>query len=468
MENKAPNGKPSNLTPEQYRLVRTPAFKKWFGDWENSPETASKVVDENGEPLVMHHCTNSKWNVYNKNEEIYLADYSLDNGPNSCHYDKLLFCKIVKPLDVSDIYPPDYGDDYTPHTLTEWKKILSDRGFNVSKLKFDSGLKKYGELNMYGWNEPGNTDYKYNFWTLIWRTMNSDGGKLWKGNGNFIEELKRQGFDGILSIPEEGVGVKIAFESTQIKLADGSNTTFDSSNPDIRFDDGGSVYNTGILRRSLNPYGAIGVIPEDIHNKQGLWQNYGQYDEIKAEKIYGEPEYSGYYLDKDGNTIRDIKTGDQLFDTWEDEGDGDKRVAATISNEQLKNDLIESFKTKEGKIYLSEVIAALPKNSDGSITAYRIGEIGDGIQSYTVSEGMAKTFSNQGTDIMPSGLTSLPREGYKEFGLLPTNVVKINPEWIVAWSPYDKELLVKSKYVKFSDGGSLNSFQQLANRYNGK
>ena len=30
----SPNGKPSNLTPEQYKLVRTPAFKKWFGDWE--------------------------------------------------------------------------------------------------------------------------------------------------------------------------------------------------------------------------------------------------------------------------------------------------------------------------------------------------------------------------------------------------------------------------------------------------
>ena len=30
----APNGKPSNLTPEQYKLVRTPAFKAWFGDWE--------------------------------------------------------------------------------------------------------------------------------------------------------------------------------------------------------------------------------------------------------------------------------------------------------------------------------------------------------------------------------------------------------------------------------------------------
>lgn len=30
----APNGKPSNLAPEQYRQVRTPEFKKWFGDWE--------------------------------------------------------------------------------------------------------------------------------------------------------------------------------------------------------------------------------------------------------------------------------------------------------------------------------------------------------------------------------------------------------------------------------------------------
>ena len=30
----APNGKPSNLAPEQYRQVRTPEFKRWFGDWE--------------------------------------------------------------------------------------------------------------------------------------------------------------------------------------------------------------------------------------------------------------------------------------------------------------------------------------------------------------------------------------------------------------------------------------------------
>jgi hypothetical protein len=46
---------PSNLTPEQWRQVRTPEFKRWFGDWENDPENASKVVDKNGEPLVVWH-----------------------------------------------------------------------------------------------------------------------------------------------------------------------------------------------------------------------------------------------------------------------------------------------------------------------------------------------------------------------------------------------------------------------------
>ena len=53
----APNGKPSNLNHEQWHLVRTPEFKAWFGDWENDPASSSKVVDENGEPLVVYHGT---------------------------------------------------------------------------------------------------------------------------------------------------------------------------------------------------------------------------------------------------------------------------------------------------------------------------------------------------------------------------------------------------------------------------
>ena len=37
--------------------TRTANFKRWFGDWENDPENASKVEDENGRPLVVYHGT---------------------------------------------------------------------------------------------------------------------------------------------------------------------------------------------------------------------------------------------------------------------------------------------------------------------------------------------------------------------------------------------------------------------------
>ena len=207
------------------------------------------------------------------------------------------------------------------------------------------------------------------------------------------------------------------------------------------------LFNIGILRRSLDPFGAEGVIPTDVHTKQYQWQNYGQDDEVEAEIIYGKPDNYGYYNDKDGNPITDIRTGDYIKDEWDYDNDAE-RIKATISNEQLKNNLIDSFSTEEGKEYLKEVVSALPKNPDGSITAYRIGQIGDGAKSYTLSEGMAKTFSNQGTDIMPAGLPSLPNKGYSDFGALPLNVVNIDTKGIVAWCPYDSEILVESKYVK--------------------
>jgi len=46
--------RPSNLSPELQAMVRTPEFKEWFGDWENDAESASKIVDENGEPKLVY------------------------------------------------------------------------------------------------------------------------------------------------------------------------------------------------------------------------------------------------------------------------------------------------------------------------------------------------------------------------------------------------------------------------------
>lgn len=61
---KAPNGKKSNLPEKQWLMVRTYSFKKWFGDWEASKESASKILDENGEPLIVYHGTDKKFNEF--------------------------------------------------------------------------------------------------------------------------------------------------------------------------------------------------------------------------------------------------------------------------------------------------------------------------------------------------------------------------------------------------------------------
>lgn len=61
----APNGEPTNLTERQWLQVRTDAFKEWFGDWENEPEEASQMKDENGEPKVFYHNTNADFFAFN-------------------------------------------------------------------------------------------------------------------------------------------------------------------------------------------------------------------------------------------------------------------------------------------------------------------------------------------------------------------------------------------------------------------
>ena len=76
----APNGKPSNLSPGQYFQVRTNEFKTWFGDWEKTPEKASKVVDENGEPQVVYHGTQNKFTKFEPRYSSGSGDMELYMG----------------------------------------------------------------------------------------------------------------------------------------------------------------------------------------------------------------------------------------------------------------------------------------------------------------------------------------------------------------------------------------------------
>jgi hypothetical protein len=185
----APNGKPSNLNPEQYKLVRTPAFKKWFGDWEYDPKNASKVIDKNGEPLVVYHGTENQFNIFK------------EKGKGN----RVLGYFFTDDRDFSE----NYGET----------KLYF---LNIKNIKFYSA-KKFDETNT---KENMNNGY-----------WDKEKQKLLENSYNGILIDRNDFFAGFNIIRKDFV----AFEPNQIKLADGTNTTFDSSNPDIRYKQGGKV-----------------------------------------------------------------------------------------------------------------------------------------------------------------------------------------------------------------------------------
>ena len=65
----------------------------------------------------------------------------------------------------------------------------------------------------------------------------------WENTNTIIQSLLKIGIDGFeYENKYEGKGKSyIVIQPNQIKLADGTNTTFDSNNPDIRFMAGGQI-----------------------------------------------------------------------------------------------------------------------------------------------------------------------------------------------------------------------------------
>ena len=138
---KAPNGKDSNLSERLWCVVRTEAFKNWFGDWENNPANASKVVDENGEPKVMYHGTPYGGFYTFKAESYFTADKEYADiyqtpsaSSNRSYYDPAtnpmtyeVFLNIKKPFDTRK---PEIRKIFENEFYRKWGNgaPLSDKG----------------------------------------------------------------------------------------------------------------------------------------------------------------------------------------------------------------------------------------------------------------------------------------------------------------------------------------------------
>ena len=183
---KAPNGNPTNLNEKQWVQVRTKAFKEWFGDWENNPEDASKVIDENGEPRVVYHGTYADFNAF---EESHLGDVTNLNATNE---------DWAKTSHIGFWFNDNKIGFYTKH-----KPVF----LNVrNPLEFASMESLVDEMSYYDSGE----DFK---------RSNSDG------------------YDSVIVLEDEEMGGRSysVFNDNQIKSATENNGGFSSHNDDIRF-----------------------------------------------------------------------------------------------------------------------------------------------------------------------------------------------------------------------------------------
>ena len=281
----APNGKASNLNERQWIQVRTKAFKDWFGDWENDPENSSKIVDENGEPMVVYHGTaiggfsifgKASKGIYFTDSRKAIDDYAWNGNKDVDNYfpfdpfadnqldivNKWLSEKdrgmMPKGTQVKEenggwrIYLPD-GTGLSTNFDSETMMMLLMEYATKDNPEFEGKGVYSTHLNM---KNPFVIDAESKSWSDLPKTINgvtipekymvvhqkqTVSTDEW---AEFLqsEEGRKLGFDGMIvnnvydSHTADGtINDYIAFEPTQIKSATDNVGTFDASNPDIRY-----------------------------------------------------------------------------------------------------------------------------------------------------------------------------------------------------------------------------------------
>lgn len=194
--NQAKENGETELTFHQWKQVRSPEFKAWFGDWENDPENASKVVNpKTGEPLVVYHGTLNSFNVFSNDRGVHFVsdDPKFIDKFVTQNSGEFADGANVMPLFISSKNPFDYTN----------KK-------HVGKLSVRAGL-----------SSSAVSEIKKGKWQRI-------------EDRTIIESIKDLGFDGFY-VNEDGVKNLAIFNSNQIKSASSNTGVFSSENDDIRF-----------------------------------------------------------------------------------------------------------------------------------------------------------------------------------------------------------------------------------------
>ena len=215
---KAPNGKDTNLTEDQWLSVRTEAFKNWFGDWEHDPQNASKVVDENGEPRVVYHGSHQWFTSFNDGKQRQQS-----GAPAGT-----IFANDNREIAVS------FADYYGGHA----DEVILDPN-DERHPRYSWGIYREGGIYDLFMNirNPLVVDFEGRPWL-----DSSKGGDI----NALCSKAKESGHDGVIALNIVDAGLNdqenvpastdyVAFDSVQVKSATQNRGTYDPKNPDITF-----------------------------------------------------------------------------------------------------------------------------------------------------------------------------------------------------------------------------------------
>ena len=211
------------------KIIYTPQFKQWFGDWENGG--GSKVVDSNGFPLVVYHGSNAQFDIFD----------SKFMGQNGTAIGQGFY------FTADESYASGYGDNVRGFYLNI-KKPLSSNSLTISKKELyllmdaidtaqsnqdeDFGygiLSDYGDIDYVGRNNvlKNAVELEYNSSDddveLIGGLINAS------GDYNIVTDVlfNKLGYDGII---DEERGLYVIHRSEQAKTI---NNTKYSNNKNV-------------------------------------------------------------------------------------------------------------------------------------------------------------------------------------------------------------------------------------------
>ena len=291
----------SNVNKIINSKIETAQFKKWFGDWQNSPKNASKIVDSKGEPMIVYHQTGNDFTVFDTNKQgagefddetpngIFLKPFPNDIGLSG-QKQMALYANIRNPVHVNSreglIKFYNENIDGYQSAKSQLGKIDDEysKAFKEEEKRENQEYQKLWEAWQRG--EISREEYKKQAsrdnLEKILEHWEAEGNEARKNIKSLINDFfSKSDYDGIIINNDTGsfgrsTKTFIALKPEQVKSATENIGLFDENNPDIRyaiddtltdgfFDIGEDLFETdrsGELENllKLNPEAAVSAI----------------------------------------------------------------------------------------------------------------------------------------------------------------------------------------------------------------